>query len=185
MFNRILQLSLALCVSAFAATAALAQSQLTEDVVNSTSRGIAMDGFDVVAYFTEGAPTKCELAHSHIYKGRKWLFSTAENRDLFAADPVAYEPQNNGWCAFAVANGYAAEVDFIDGWFIVSDKLYVTWSPEVRDRFLAEQDTMLTNNAANWDAVHSGLVDGTGKFVSHSQRPNLGYSHPQQLPEES
>lgn len=156
---------------------------LTSHIVNSTSRGIAMDGFDPVAYFTAGSATKGDQSFRHAYKGRTWLFASAENRDSFAAAPEKYAPQNNGWCAWAVAHGYAAETDFINGWFISDDKLYVTWSAEVKDRFLQDKANLLAQNQANWSTVHSGLQEGSVKFVSHSQRPNLGFQHPQQLPD--
>ena len=156
-----------------------------DNVVNTTSRGFAMDGFDVIAYHTDKAPAKGEQQFSHVYKGREWLFSSAENRDLFVSNPTKYEPRNNGWCAWAVANGYAAEVDFLEGWFFVEDELYLTWSAEVRDRFLSKKDEMLPLNKENWSSVHAGLKDGSTKFFSHSMRPHLGFVHPQQIPEES
>jgi len=173
----------ALMLAAMPISASASGDGFLDNVVNTTSRGFAMDGFDVIAYFKDNAPAKGDLQISHVYKGRKWLFSSEENRDLFAADPAKYEPQNNGWCSFAVSNGYAAEVDFIDGWFFVDDKLYITWSSEIRDRFLADADNLIAKNKANWNDVHEGLKAGTVKFVSHSQRPNLGFVHPQQLPE--
>ena len=152
------------------------------EVVNATSRGIAMDGFDPVAYFKQGSPAKGDLQFSHHYKDRTWVFASAENRDEFAADPAAYEPQNNGWCAWAVSNGYAAEVDWVDGWFIVDDKLHVTWSEAVKDKFVADQEARLTAMRGNWDTVHQGLQDGTVKFVAHAEKPEIGIVHPQQLP---
>ncbi len=158
-------------------------SDFSDHVVNSTSRGIAMDGFDPVAYFTEGKPVKGDKAHRVTYKGRAWVFSSAENKAAFETAPEKYAPQNNGWCAWAVAHGYAAEVDFLEGWFIENDKLYVTWSAEVKDRFMKNKEYLLEQTQANWTTVHSGLLDGSIKFGSHSQRPALGFSHPQQLPE--
>ncbi|SLN43478.1 YHS domain protein [Falsiruegeria litorea R37] len=167
---------------AFGSTTAQAENY-TEEVVNSTSRGLAMDGFDPVAYFAQGKPAKGDQAYRADHKGRTWLFASAENRDTFLTSPDSYAPQNNGWCAWAVAHGYAAEVDFIDGWFIADDKLYVTWSADVKERFLKDKDNLLAQSKANWDTVHNGLQDGTVKFVAHSQRPALGFVHPQQLPE--
>ncbi|UWQ89328.1 hypothetical protein K3727_10815 [Rhodobacteraceae bacterium M382] len=158
-------------------------SDFHDHVVNSTSRGIAMDGFDPVAYFTQNKPAKGDQAHRATFKGRVWVFANAENKAAFEAAPEKFAPQNNGWCAWAVAHGYAAEVDFLDGWFIADDKLYVTWSAEVKDRFLKNKNQLLQQSQANWSTVHEGLLDGSVKFGSHAQRPALGFSHPQQLPE--
>ncbi|EEE37626.1 YHS domain protein [Rhodobacteraceae bacterium KLH11] len=156
---------------------------VSDHVLNSTSRGIAMDGFDMVAYFTEGKPAKGTMEHRTEYKDRIWVFSSAENLNLFKENPEAYAPQNNGWCSWAVANGYAAEVDFVNGWFIDDDKLYLNWSEEVKDRYLAKKDEMLALTHANWEQVHTGLQDGSTDFFPHSAKPELGFIHPQPLPE--
>jgi len=84
-----------------------------DQAVNALPGGVAMDGFDVVAYF-DGAPAQGSSAHGVEYKGKTWLFSSAENASAFAANPVAYEPQHNGWCSYAGSEGYGAEVDFVD-----------------------------------------------------------------------
>ncbi|MEM6658650.1 MAG: YHS domain-containing (seleno)protein [Pseudomonadota bacterium] len=182
--NRYLTAALcAITLSFGALTAEAGSDDPTLQVVNSTSRGIAIDGFDPVAYFTEGTATKGDPAYRASHQGRVWLFASEENRDLFTADPVAYAPQNNGWCTWAVAHEYAAESDFIDGWFIDDGKLYMTWSAEVKERFLKDKDNLVQQSATNWDNVHDGLKDGSGKFFSHAMRPELGFQHPQQLPE--
>ena len=160
------------------------ESSYAGEVINSTSRGIAIDGFDTVAYFTKGAPAKGEQTYRHVYKDRVWLFASAENRDLFISNPEKYAPQNNGWCSWAVAHDYAAEADFIDGWFITDGLLYVTWSKEIKERFLENRDQLISQSQSNWSTVHNGLKDGTlAKFGTHASRPGLGLSHPQQLPE--
>lgn len=182
--NRYLMSALCALTLTFGAVAAKAESDGYEDqVVNSTSRGVAIDGFDPVAYFTAGEATKGDPTIRASHQGRTWLFASEENRDLFTADPVAYAPQNNGWCTWAVAHEYAAESDFIDGWFIDDGKLYMTWSAEVKEKFLKDKDNLLQQSASNWDKVHDGLQDGSGKFFTHSMRPELGLQHPQQLPE--
>jgi len=168
---------------AFGVTSAMAQNS-SGHVVNSTSQGVAIDGFDPVAYFTKGKPAKGQTAFHADHKGRTWLFASAENRDVFLANPTQYAPQHNGWCAWAVAHGYAAEVDFIDGWFIAEDRLYLTWSADVKRRFLKNKDKLLAQSKANWSSVHSGLQAGSVKFVAHAQRPALGIVHPQQLPDD-
>ncbi len=184
MKTTLLSAAVALTLAIGADFAQAENAAFTDHVVNSTSRGVAIDGFDPVAYFTQGAPAKGDRTIRHEYKDRVWLFSSAENRDLFAANPDKYAPQNNGWCSWAVAHEYAAEADFVNGWFIVDDKLYVTWSADVKERFLKDQDNLISQSHANWSTVHAGLQDGSlDKFGFHSSRPALGISHPQQLPE--
>lgn len=65
--------------------------------VNAGSDGIAIKGYDPVAYFTEGKPVKGNLQFTHEWKGAKWMFSSQEHLDLFAADPEKYAPQYGGY----------------------------------------------------------------------------------------
>lgn len=74
---------------AFTATAA-------QPPVYQTSEG-AIDGYDAVAYFVSGAPAKGAKAFVHKWNGADWFFVSAENRDLFRADPEKYAPRYGGY----------------------------------------------------------------------------------------
>jgi YHS domain-containing protein len=65
--------------------------------VNQTSWGVAIKGYDTVAYHTEGRAVKGQSKYSHEWNDAKWYFASAENRDLFAADPERYAPQYGGY----------------------------------------------------------------------------------------
>ena len=67
------------------------------EVVNKTSFGVAIKGYDTVAYHTEGRAVKGASEFSHQWNDAKWYFSSAENRDRFAADPERYAPQYGGY----------------------------------------------------------------------------------------
>jgi YHS domain-containing protein len=73
--------------------------------INKNSTGVALKGYDAVAYFTENKPVKGLSQFSHEWMGAKWYFSSAANRDLFVADPQKYVPQYGGYCAYAVSKG--------------------------------------------------------------------------------
>jgi YHS domain-containing protein len=150
--------------------------------LNQTEDGVAMDGFDVVAYFTDGAPAKGDAAHAVDYQGAQWLFASAENAAAFAADPARYAPRSNGWCSYAVSEGYGAEVDFVNGWAVVDGALYLNWDPAVRDLFLAEQDKRIPASQANWPTVSAGITDGSVALYRHADDASVGISHPQALP---
>ena len=96
--------------------------------------GIAVGGTDVVAYFREGKAVPGAPAHTHEFQGAVWRFSSAENRAAFAAEPERYAPQYGGFCAWAVAQGYRAEID-PEAWRIVGDKLYLNYSRVIRARW--------------------------------------------------
>lgn len=67
------------------------------DLVNTTFFGVAIKGYDTVAYHTEGRAVKGSNAFSHRWNDAKWYFASAENRDLFAADPERFAPQYGGY----------------------------------------------------------------------------------------
>jgi YHS domain-containing protein len=65
--------------------------------VNTTFFGVAIKGYDTVAYHTEGRAVKGKSKYAHKWNDAKWHFSSAENRDLFSADPERYAPQYGGY----------------------------------------------------------------------------------------
>lgn len=155
-----------------------AEGKVAEEKVNAHNE-IAMDGFDVVAYFKQSKPVKGDTQFKVDYKGKRWLFSSEQNAEVFAQSPTAYEPQFNGWCAYGVSEGYGAEVDFIDGWSVLDGKLYLNWDSEVRDEFLDEQIKRKANAHENWGSVHSGLISGSVNLYTHEQK-GVDIAHPQQ-----
>ena len=68
----------------------------------------AIRGTDPVAYFTEGRPVEGSRRFAYEWRGATWHFTSAKNRDAFAADPERYAPQYGGYCAWAVSQGYTA-----------------------------------------------------------------------------
>ena len=65
--------------------------------INSDTFGVAIKGYDTVAYFTQGRAMKGKSEFSYDWNDAKWYFATAENRDLFAADPEHYAPKYGGY----------------------------------------------------------------------------------------
>jgi YHS domain-containing protein len=74
-----------------------ANTGLAIDAINSTFFGVAIKGYDTVAYHTEGRAVKGKSKFSHKWNDSKWYFSSAANRDQFAADPERFAPQYGGY----------------------------------------------------------------------------------------
>ena len=68
-----------------------------QKAVNTDKFGIAIKGYDTVAYFTEGLAVKGNPEIEVSYKDARWLFSSATNRDLFKDSPERYTPQYGGF----------------------------------------------------------------------------------------
>jgi hypothetical protein len=144
-------------------TAAGAGSRRTPVLVDRD--GVAMGGYDVVAYFTQGRAVRGEAALAHEWNGAIWRFSTPEHRARFAADPPAYAPRYDGWCAFGAAQGYAAETDPVDAWTIRDGKLYLNWDVGVKARWLRDVPGQVGKADANWPAIRQALLDGSAKVL--------------------
>jgi YHS domain-containing protein len=74
-----------------------ASSVVAFEKVNQNFFGVAIKGYDTVAYHTERRAVKGKKKFSHEWNDAKWYFSSAENRDLFAENPERYAPQYGGY----------------------------------------------------------------------------------------
>lgn len=95
---------------------------------NLSKSGLAIDGYDPVAYFKSNKPVegKKEFAVSH--QGAVYYFSSAENKDAFIKNPSSYEPQYGGWCAYAMGkNGEKVSVD-PETFKIINGKLFLFYN---------------------------------------------------------
>ena len=113
---------------------------------------VAAGGYDVVAYFTQGAPVKGDKAYSTTWKGATWQFSSASNLGKFKANPAAYAPQYGGYCAWAVANGYTAKGD-PRNWKIVGGKLYLNYNNDVQSKWVKDIPGFIRKGDGNWPSV--------------------------------
>lgn len=95
---------------------------------NVDKSGLAIEGYDPVAYFTSNKAIDGKKDITLEYNGITYRFATAANRDAFKANPVKYEPQYGGWCAYAMGNsGEKVEID--PGTFkIIDGKLYLFYN---------------------------------------------------------
>ena len=66
------------------------------------SNGVAIKGYDPVAFFKDSKPVRGKDDLRFEYKGSTFVFANAENRAAFAADPEKYAPQYGGYCALAL-----------------------------------------------------------------------------------
>ncbi len=113
---------------------------------------VAVSGHDPVAYFTQGKPVKGDPQFTTVYQGVSWHFSSAQNRDLFVADPARYAPQFGGYCAWAVAEGKTASAD-PKYWRIVDGKLYLNYDADVQKKWEQDVPGFISRATGNWPKV--------------------------------
>ncbi|MBX7222924.1 MAG: YHS domain protein [Blastocatellia bacterium] len=119
------------------------------DPVNKTSAGVALKGYDAVAYFQEGKAVPGTKEFVFEWNSAEWRFSSAENRDLFAKSPEKYAPQYGGYCAWAVSRGYTADGD-PKTWKVVDGKLYLNYNATVGKDWEKDIPGNITNADKNW-----------------------------------
>ena len=121
--------------------------------------GIAIMGYDPVAYFTEGRAVKGSPDFSHEWLGETWHFASAEHRDAFAADPIRYAPQYGGYCALGVVyDENTANID-PEVWRIVDGKLYLFFGTEgLEEEWDSDPAAAVVKADAEWPAIRDRLA---------------------------
>ncbi|MCP4276938.1 MAG: YHS domain-containing protein [Gammaproteobacteria bacterium] len=120
--------------------------------IYSSIFGGAINGYDPVAYFTQGKPVKGKRAYRVEYKGASWSFASNKNRQAFKQNPNRYMPQYGGYCAYAVSQGYTASTD-PNAWSIVNNKLYLNYSKGVRSKWNIDRPGYIKKANSNWPKV--------------------------------
>lgn len=117
-----------------------------------TRAGLGLEGYDVVAYFTDHQPIKGSEAFTRQWQGVTWRFASAEHRDLFATDPLRYVPQYGGYCAYAVSHGTTAHGD-PNQWAVVEDRLFVNNNPLARKLWESHRSRNIRTGDVNWPLI--------------------------------
>ena len=108
-------------------------------------KGIAIQGYDPVSYFTSNKAVKGKKDLAVYYEGATYYFSSTENKELFKNNPAKYEPEYGGWCAYAMgAKGEKVEVD-PETFKILNGKLYLFYNK------------FFTNTLKDWNKDESNL----------------------------
>jgi YHS domain-containing protein len=114
--------------------------------------GIALHGFDPVAYFTQNKAVKGDAQLTAQYKGITYEFASKEDQAAFQADPAKYVPQYGGFCAFAVSKGAKADID--PHAFAINDgKLYVQNSEKALQLYQGDVKGNTEKADHNWPEV--------------------------------
>lgn len=111
--------------------------------------GVAIQGYDPVAYATQSAAVKGDAGITANYNGATYQFASAANRDAFVENPAKYAPQYGGFCAYAVSKGYTAPID-PQAFSVVDDKLYLNYSKSVRNIWSKDIPGNIVKGDSNW-----------------------------------
>lgn len=114
--------------------------------------GIAIQGYDPVAYFESSKAIKGRKEISTSFNGVTYQFISEDHKALFLKNPAYYEPQFGGYCAFGMSNGYKAPIQ-PEAFTVVDDKLYLNYNLEVKEMWLKEQAERIKKAEVNWEKI--------------------------------
>lgn len=155
--RREMMIGLLAAVAAVVAAGPRARAATTERVVADRFTGLAIDGMDPVAYFTDGraVPGLADLETS--VAGAVWRFRNDDNRAFFLAHPEIYGPQFGGYDPVDVARGVTV-AGRPQVWLIAGQRLYLFARIESRDAFAADPTTVLREARARWPHLRDALA---------------------------
>lgn len=131
---------------------ASAYDEQSVSAVNVDSQGIALQGFDPVAYHLQGAPAKGKAALSEKFEGATYWFASTGNRDTFRSNPGKYAPAYGGFCAMGVALEKKLDID-PQLWRIVDGKLYLNVHKAAQGRWLEDPKANIRQADAIWARI--------------------------------
>ena len=120
--------------------------------MNYTHSTPGINGYDPVAYFTEGKPVKGYGWNVTEHDGVTYMFANKKNKKLFEADPEMYLPQYGGYCAYGVAVGKKFEID-PEVWKIENGKLYLNLDEGIQKKWNKDIPGYIQKADANWSEI--------------------------------
>jgi hypothetical protein len=116
--------------------------------------GVALRGFDTVAWHAEGRPRLGDPRHRADWAGVAWHFASATHLARFRAAPALHAPRFGGFCAYGVARGYKVDID-PEAWHIRAGVLYLNYDRGVQREWMRDVAGHIARAEANWP----GLAD--------------------------
>ena len=123
-----------------------------EPIVVDPISGLAISGFDPVAYFTDGRALQGKGEFEQEFAGTVWRFRSAGNRAAFVADPGIYMPRFGGYDPVGIVRGVAVEGN-PRLWLIHAQRLYFFYTADARQEFRDDGDHVITTANSEWQRI--------------------------------
>lgn len=124
----------------------------TSFLVNVDDRGIALMGYDPVAFFTDGKPVMGSPTHQTVYKGAIYQFASAEHKAMFDRDSAKYEPQFGGFCGYAASINKVSPIS-VEYFEILDGRLVLQHNRKAWDLWHKDVPGNLKRADANWPGL--------------------------------
>jgi hypothetical protein len=148
----------AISLAAQGALSSAARASTTERVVVNRFSGLAIEGFDPVAYFADGEAEVGREQFEASEAGAVWRFRNEGNRASFVAHPDIYGPQFGGYDPMDLARGVtvAGNPRF---WLVSGQRLYLFNREETRAAFAANPSRVLRGATQRWPGIEQSLSE--------------------------
>lgn len=120
--------------------------------LNLDKQGLAIQGYDPVAFFTQHKPVKGNPQFQSQYHGGTYYFASAEDKAMFDANAEKYEPSFGGFCAYGVSRNKLVEID-VEAFQIVDGRLLLQYSKGVQKDFNKDTQGNLAKADKNWPGL--------------------------------
>ena len=120
--------------------------------INASNTGLALQGYDPVAYFSQGEATEGNWQITTVYNDATYRFASEEHKAAFEANPEAYLPQYGGFCAFGAAMGFKFDGD-PEYWKVVDGELFLNISSDIQERWQTDIPGFIEKADENWKSI--------------------------------
>jgi hypothetical protein len=120
--------------------------------------GLAVRGYDVVAYFEEGRPELGSEQYTLAHRGGTYRFASQAHLDAFKQDPNKYVPAYGGFCAYGATKGKKFDGDPLR-WKIVNGRLYLNLDSEVQSEWSKDIPGNVEKADENWRRIEHTPAD--------------------------
>jgi YHS domain-containing protein len=147
-----------LLVSLFTISIAVAQNptEFHKKQYNLDNDGLAIKGYDPVAYFTANKALEGKKEITLTTEGITYHFASVQDRDLFKSNPEKYQPQYGGWCAYAMgATGEKVNID-PETFKLLDGKLYLFYNQlfnNTKKTWNKDEKHLKEKADANWKKI--------------------------------
>ena len=135
-------------------TLSIITSLVSAGEINLDQNGIAISGYDPVAYFGDSKATMGKQELTFLYKQAIYQFANTDNRERFIQNPEKYLPAYGGYCAWAMSKGYIAPID-PNAWTVHDGRLFLNYSNSYKRRFNRNIEKNIKKADENWPSLKS------------------------------
>lgn len=164
----VLKVCFALCIMLTAFFSVQAQNNAGKYFNNLNDKGVILDGYDPVAFFTDNKPVLGDEKFQFSYQDAIYYFASQEHEDLFKANPEKYKPQFGGWCAYAVSLGRVAPI-IISTFSIVDGRLVI----QHNERAVRGWNKDVAGNLMKADKYWPSVSAKHGKQITTDEEKNF------------